>query len=258
MRSALQIRKSVNISRITKLTQGSNSLDAYLCEAQDLKCEARTVAVTAQMEQLCTQIVTGLREDIRRTIRDAVLSIYEKNLKSESNADDIQTVLNLIVNRIRARGAQLFPQHMFSTSVPGEAAAFAVPQPGPDPSPTHSSPLPPKAPQNGPDHSKKKCYYCYNINEGHIKRDCALYRRDLESGGMPGSRQHVKFTRHQHQPSGRHVSAKTLQDQFTLGAYHPNGLFNCRTLSRRGVCSALQICMHKKHCRCSLQICKKS
>jgi hypothetical protein len=149
MRSALQIRKSVNISRITKLTQGFNRLDTYLCEAQDLTCEARTIAVTAQMEQLCTQIVTGLREDIRRAIRDAVLSISEENLHSESNADDIETVFNLIVNRIRARGAQLFPQHMFSTSMPGKAAAFAVPLPGPDPSPPHSSLLPPKAPQNG-------------------------------------------------------------------------------------------------------------
>jgi hypothetical protein len=75
-------------------------------------CEARTIDIPAQMEQLCSQIVAGLRDDIRQSIGDSILSIAEENLTSDSTADEIQTVFNLIVNRIRARCAQLFPSQM--------------------------------------------------------------------------------------------------------------------------------------------------
>jgi hypothetical protein len=98
MSSALNIRESVNMTRTTYLSQGSSSIGAYLCEAQDTMFEARTIEVPAQMEQLCTQIVTGLRGDILRAISDAISSISESILRSESSADDIRTVFTLMVN----------------------------------------------------------------------------------------------------------------------------------------------------------------
>jgi hypothetical protein len=98
MQAALQIRKSVNNARITKLCQGPRSVNKFLSEAQDLMCEARTIDIPAQMEQLCSQIVAGLRDDIRKSIGDSILFLAEENLTLDSTADEIQTVFNLIVN----------------------------------------------------------------------------------------------------------------------------------------------------------------
>jgi hypothetical protein len=55
-----------------------------------------------------------------------ILSLSEENLTSDSTADEIQTVFNLIVNRIRARCAQLFPGLMIDQPGVDEAAAFTM------------------------------------------------------------------------------------------------------------------------------------
>jgi hypothetical protein len=75
MRAAAQIRNSVSNSRITKLAQGKGHVNEYLKETQLIMFEARTLEVLAQTEQLCMQLVAGLRKDIRRAICDSVLSM---------------------------------------------------------------------------------------------------------------------------------------------------------------------------------------
>jgi hypothetical protein len=193
MRAAVQVRRTVNNSKITKLSQDRRSITEYLEEVQELMCEARTIEASSQMEQLCTQVVAGLREDMRRAIGDSILSLVEENLTADSTAEDIQTVFNLIISRIRARCAQLFPAQVPSQAHFGEAAAMAVQERQPI--------LPQGQHSQGPDHSGKECHWCHKL--GHIKRNCTGYKRYLSD--QAELQRNYASNRRDYQPMPQHL-----------------------------------------------------
>jgi transposase InsO family protein len=191
--AALQIRKTVNNQQISQFTQNSQSVEEYLMSAQKLMSEARDVDVQAHMEQLCSQVIYGLRPDIKKSIGDSMLAIIEENIEADATAEQVQTVFNLIVQRIRTRCTMLFPE--VSLKIPGEdeAAMFNVQQHHSNISAPHHQVLPPTAHPRQPhqqppdmkmlDHSGIKCHLCGNF--GHIRRNCALLKQQQGTWQQP-------------------------------------------------------------------------
>jgi hypothetical protein len=92
LRAVLKIRKSVNNQQISQLQQGTRSLEEYLLHAQKLVSEVRDIEVSAHMEQQCSQLIYGLRSDIKRSIEDSMLALIEENIDQTTTSAKVQVV----------------------------------------------------------------------------------------------------------------------------------------------------------------------